>query len=180
MSDQAPKFVAPANETLPEAVARLRAYAHQADHYVDVDQGESASHRPEHRFVFRAPQRETTVVFVYSVDLVTEGGEVRQLRHLSIQFSMPGPITQGQANGFTTELHQMAEPYVKLFFPMRDKFRTRVQAFAPVPVVDARKPKGQGNVHFRTPIVTHYVVDQNDTSLLAGSGMAGLVTKGLL
>jgi len=144
--------------TLLEVEARrMVGFAHDPEHYLHPDRGESPDRTyPAHLVTrLKLPNWETQVKFCYSVD-VRDG---RGVRHLSVQVSVPGYLTQGEVTGAAPQLLQLLDDPVRMFFPLAEGIRYQITALAPIPVVDARQDPRNRNVHHRTPVVFHFLVD---------------------
>ena len=136
---------------------RMVAFAHLPEHYLRPDAGESPGRTyPAHLVTrLKLPNWETQVRFEYSVD-VRNG---RGVRHLSVQLSVPGHLTQGEVNAAAPSLLPLFDAGVRMFFPLVDNIRYQIVAAAPIPVVDARQAPRDRNVHHRTPVTFHFLVD---------------------
>jgi len=150
---------------------------------------------PDHKHRIKLPSRETTLFFTYAIDdlpdlagaaelatadavdemsnaelkLWERGLRRVQVRHLCVQISVPGHVTQGIVNVGKLDFLEFFSPMVKVFFPLHESLKATLMAHQPVPIVDQRASKGDDVVAFRTPISAHFVVDVNDVeSLNAG------------
>ena len=146
--------------SLEREAERMRAFAHQPEHYIRVFEG---AHGPaEHverlyrdTLVYRQKQEgwETRIRYTYSVDVLANG---RAVRHLCVQISVPGQITQGEINLVKDHLAAQMDGIAKTFFPLDTDVGFVARALAPIPVVDNT---GERNVHFRTPVGFHFTAD---------------------
>lgn len=143
--------------SLEREARRMVAFAHEPEHYLHPSRGESPERTYPAHLVYRMkePNWETTLTFAYSIDVK----ERRGVRHLSITMSYPGQMTQGELNAGAPSLLEGFESMVRCFFVFNEAVRYQFTALAPVPVVDSRQGRRQGNVHFRTPITFHFLVD---------------------
>lgn len=143
--------------TLELRAKEMVAFAHDPDHYLRPLLGQSPDRTYPAFMVYRLklPNWETAVKFSYSVD-VREG---RGVRHLSVQVSVPGFLTQGEVTSSAPALLELLDAPVRMFFPLVDDLRYHVTALAPVPIVDARVAAKDRNVHYRTPVAFHFLVD---------------------
>lgn len=155
---------------LDKEARRMASFAHEVEHFVHVYRKESASQLYPRDLVYRMklPAWETILVYTYSVDVLADGAHHR---HLSIQFSVPGEVTQGEVNAYKRKLLELVSPMVRLFFPMHDEVESRLFVSAPVPVVDSRDGRRGGNLHFRTPTHLHFSVpwDGPKAEVVAGA-----------
>lgn len=137
---------------------RMKDFAHDTEHYIFVDEGQSAELLHPAHLVWRQRVEgwETQVKVVYSVD-VSKG---RAWRHLSVQISVPGVLTQAELRANPAPLLELYEPIVKLFLPFQDQVAYRVQVSPPVPVVDPRDQDRQ--LTFRTPVTMHFLYDTGE------------------
>lgn len=142
---------------LDREARRMVAYAHEPEHFLRPERGESPERDHPAHLVYRMklPNWETMVKFAYSVD-VRDG---RGVRHLSISISVPGHHTQGEMTQGAGPLLEVFDSSVRLFFPMVEGIRYQITALAPVPIVDARQERRDRNVHYRTPVIFHFLAD---------------------
>lgn len=144
-------------QKLDEEARRMVAFAHDPEHYIRPADHESAEVMYPAHLVLRMklPSWETSVKFVYSVD-VRDG---RGTRHLSVQISVPGHLSQGEVTMAAPTLLEIFDRPVRCFFPLTEGIRYQIIASAPIPVVDPRSPPSERNVHYRTVVTFHFVVD---------------------
>jgi hypothetical protein len=158
---------------LPKVAARMRDFAHEEGHHLVIALGQSPEQNYPNDLVhrYKVPSAESIIVLTYAVDLVREGPNLRRLRHLQVQMSVPGVVKQGELNepNVVKMLLELYQPIVKLFFPLHDHIKHKLSASVPVPIVnglDSRDP-----VHHRTPVSAHFVVDMDDLGSVAGAGV---------
>lgn len=122
------------------------------------------------RLKVRHPLWETAIVLAYSVDIVPDlqpgaaPGAARLVEALSFEFSVPTPkmqITQGMLNHGEPRaaVLAMVAPIVGAVFGLTRPVKTVLRAHPAVPVVDSREDRKLANVHLRTPISAHFIVD---------------------
>lgn len=103
-------------------------------------------------------EHQTRTTITYTVD-VPQG---RPLRHLSLQVTVPGQLTQGQITDHESELAGMHEGLVLQFMPaaaLGMGIRVSVRVGDPWPVVDPEKPLAIRVQTWKTPVCFDYVLD---------------------
>lgn len=162
---------------LRRKAAAMCEFAERAAHYIDTAAGETPAQKypADLRFVLKEPSWGTSLVFTYCVEVNHPGWPSgHRLRHLSIQLSIRGEVTQGQLQAAREELLAGYLPMVRCFFPLADALGVELFADAPVPVVDPREGK-EGNVHMRTPVVAHFIQDMDADAPTAGARHDGVL-----
>lgn len=128
------------------------------------------SYRSMCRFSERLPSWETRISFVYTVDKAksqANPGTFELWRHLCCQVSVPASLTQGELNAMKPEILHMFEPVVQAMWPLREGVRFSLNASAPIPV---HAPGSGELLHFRTPVIAHFLVSHDTVEGIAGSG----------
>lgn len=103
-------------------------------------------------------EHQTRMTITFTVDVP----ETRPLRHLSLQVTVPGQLTQGLVTGHEAELASMHEGIVLLFFPaaaLGSGIGVGVRVGDAWQVIDPNKPKELRAQTWKTPVVFDYVLD---------------------
>lgn len=158
---------------LQRLAERMVAFAHQPEHYLDPGKGESpqATHPAHLTYRYKPPNAGSHMLLCYSVDVIDGRGH----RHLSVQWSEPALVRQHELIANVAPALELLTPIVRAFF-REDEARVSYscRALAPVPIVDATVAPSERNVHFRTPVVFHFLADHGVVDPIAADRAPGL------
>lgn len=142
---------------LPRHAERMVAFAHDRSHYCDPTKGENpqATYPAHLTLRVKPPNAGSQLLLCYSVDVV----DGKAHRHLSVQWSEPGSVTQRDLVETSAPGLELLTPIVRMFFSEDTRVSYSCRALAPVPLVDATVSPSERNVTFRTPVVFHFLAD---------------------